>query len=59
MVIDLTADCSSIVVWGGVALTNRMNFRKSSKGGGVIFKPKNCIADLGPLNGVSEEKLKV
>ena len=28
-----------------------MNFRKSSKGGWVIFDPKTYVADFGPLNG--------
>ena len=34
---------------GRVALPNRMNFRKSSKGGGHIFNPKIYIPDFGPL----------
>ena len=37
-------------IWtkGRVALTNRMNFWKSAKGGeGVIFNPKIYIADFG------------
>ena len=29
----------------------RMNFRKSSKGEGVIFNPKIYVAKFGPLNG--------
>ena len=28
-------------------MPNRMNFRKSSKGGGVVFNPKNDVADFG------------
>ena len=32
-----------------VAVTKRMNFRKSSKGRGVIFNPKIYIADFGHL----------
>ena len=35
---------------GRMASPKRMNFRKSSRGGGVIFNPKNYIADFGPLN---------
>ena len=32
-----------------------MNFRKSSKGGWVIFDPKTYVADFGPLNGQCSE----
>ena len=32
---------------GRVAVPKQMNFRKSSKGGGLIFNPKIYIADLG------------
>ena len=35
---------------GSPARPKRMNFRKSSKGGGVISNPKIYIADFGPLN---------
>ena len=30
-----------------MALPNGMNFRKSAKGGGVIFNPKIYVADFG------------
>ena len=32
---------------GRVALPNRMSFRKSAKGEGVIFNPKVSIANFG------------
>ena len=35
--------------WARMAVPNRMNFWKSSKGRGVIFYPKIHIADFGPL----------
>ena len=35
--------------WGRVAVPKRMNFRKSLKGGGVIFNTKNYISDFVPL----------
>ena len=30
-----------------MALTKRMTLQKGSKGGGVIFNPKICVADFG------------
>ena len=38
------------MVQGGVRLPNRMNFRKSAKGRGVIFNTKKIIVDLGNFN---------
>ena len=32
---------------GRVAAPNRMNFRKSAKGGGAIFNPKVYVTDFG------------
>ena len=42
---------------GRVRLPNQMNFWKSAKGGGVIFNPKNCIADFGNFLGFLIMKL--
>ena len=35
---------------GRVTVPKRMNFQKSSEGGGVISNPKINIAEFGPLN---------
>ena len=33
----------------GYQKAKRMNFWKTTKGGGVIFHPKSYVADFGPL----------
>ena len=43
---------------GRMAVPNRMNFQKSSKGVWVIFNPKIYLAYFGPLNRVFTEKIK-
>ena len=43
-----------ILTQGQVTVPKRMNFQKSSKGGGMggHFNPKTYIADFGPLNKI-------
>ena len=46
---DVSGNCliaTSALCRGRVALPNRMNFRKSAKGGGVNFNPKIYVADF-------------
>ena len=49
VIIDHRSSESTFGAKGRVALPDWMNFRKSSRGGGVIFNPKIYIADFGPL----------
>ena len=48
--LELILNCHTLKAKGKVRLPNRMNFRKSDKGGVVIFNPKKYIADIGTLN---------
>ena len=45
------ADAEVCLQGTGCHKKKRMNFRKSSKRGGVISNPKIYIADFGLLNG--------
>ena len=65
-VAQLNLRCSSFF-WICVPLPNRMNFRKSSKGGGrVFFNPKIYVADFGnfkqgflSMNLIQKSKFRV
>ena len=52
-------DCVTADDEGRVWLPNRMNFRKSAKGGaGVHFQSKIYIGDFGPLYGAFSDVLQ-
>ena len=52
VIIECRSFKSTFGAKGRVALPNRFNFRKSSKGGvGVIFNPKIYVVDFGLQTG--------
>ena len=45
---ELDLECT-LFPKGQVRVPKRMNFRKSSRGGGFVFNPEIYIANFGPL----------
>ena len=45
--LDILPTANQCCSKGKTAVPNQINFRKSSKGGGVIFNPKIYVADFG------------